>query len=86
MGVVHRNIKPSKIMITDEDNQIKIVDFGVSKKIVNEGGVKSDRRLKQVDVLQSPEWSAPEVFSGIYDSKSDMWSLGALLYTLISGH
>ena len=35
MGIVHRNVKPSRIMITD-DNKIKVIDFGVSKKLENE--------------------------------------------------
>jgi len=77
LGIVHRNVKPSRIMVAD-DGCLKVIDFGVSK------AMDPMKRLKTI--TQVPEYLAPEVIDGHYDSKADMWSLGVLLYTVISGY
>ena len=74
--VVHRDIKPENIMITS-DHEIKFVDFGLASI------KKSKNALKCVGTLY---YMAPEVFRGNYDEKCDMWSLGVLLYVLLSGY
>lgn len=86
-GVVHRDLKPENILFEDEseDAQIKIVDFGFA-------------RLKpENQQLQTPcftlNFAAPEVLSqatannknGGYDEACDLWSLGVILYTMLSG-
>lgn len=64
-------------MITD-DNTVRIIDFGLSKKNVSKVGLKT--------FAGTPYYMAPEVISGNYTTKADIWTLGVLLYTLVSGY
>ena len=64
--------------MVDNDGQVRVIDFGVSK------AVEAHKKLKTM--TQAPEYLAPEAIDGHYDSKADMWSLGVLLYTVISGY
>ena len=75
-GVVHRDIKPENIMITEKD-EIRLIDFGLSK-------VQTGDKLGEL--AGTPLYMAPEVISGSYGKEADMWSLGVLLYTLVSGY
>jgi calcium-dependent protein kinase len=76
-NVVHRDIKPENIMINDEDEP-KLIDFGLSKN-------NSDMK-KMATVAGTPFYMAPEVLNQNYTSKADIWSLGVLLYTMVSGY
>ena len=76
-GIIHRDIKPENIMITATD-EIKIIDFGLSKRY------KKGEKLH--NVAGTPYYMAPEVLEGDYDNKCDVWSLGVLLYVLMSGY
>ena len=76
-NVVHRDIKPDNIMITSEET-VRLIDFGLSK------ASKSGKTLSTV--AGTPYYMAPEVLEGAYSKKADIWSLGVLLYTLVSGY
>ncbi len=60
------------------DNEIKLIDFGVSRRI------KVDNSMQTV--AGTPWYMAPEVIDGSYDAQCDVWSLGVLLYILVSGY
>ncbi|CAD8148014.1 unnamed protein product [Paramecium pentaurelia] len=81
-GIVHRDIKAENIMITNknEDAEPKLIDFGLANKFDS----TKLRRLKSF--VGTPMYMAPEVIQGKYDEKCDIWSLGVLLFTLLSGH
>lgn len=74
-GIIHRDIKPENIMITDTGS-VRLIDFGLSKA--------SKKNLKTI--AGTPYYMAPEVLEGNYGTKADIWSLGVLLYTLVSGY
>ena len=80
-NLLHRDIKPSNIMITS-DGVMKILDFGLSKQCDVETGLTSVGQA-----LGSPGFMSPEQFrdSRIYDCRSDIFSLGATLYFVLSG-
>jgi calcium-dependent protein kinase len=80
-GVLHRDIKPENLLLQNEneDSPIKIIDFGVSN--LGNGGV-----LSNVKQFTSIFYRAPEQFSGICSEKSDLWSVGVILYLMLSGH
>jgi serine/threonine-protein kinase len=78
-GVVHRDIKPGNILVT-EDGRAKIADFGIAK--LNLAHFTLPGR-----VMGTPAYMAPEQLSGEgVDGRSDLFSLGVILYALITGH
>jgi len=80
-GVAHRDLKPENIMVGPED-QIKLIDFGIA--------AKSDaRRLtfgKLSQVMGTPDYISPEQVKGKRgDRRSDLYSLGVILYEMLTG-
>jgi serine/threonine protein kinase len=77
-GVIHRDIKPSNIMLTI-DNDVRIIDFGIA--IVNDSDVS---RIE--GIAGSPSYMSPEqVQSEELTPRSDLYSLGAVMYELLTG-
>jgi eukaryotic-like serine/threonine-protein kinase len=80
-GVVHRDLKPENIMVDDEDN-IKLIDFGIA-------GDTASRRLTYANftaTLGTPDYISPEQVKGKRgDGRSDIYSMGVILYEMLSG-
>lgn len=78
-GIVHRDIKSDNILFLTEDihSPVKLIDFGISVKF------EKDTKLK--DKTGTVLYIAPEVISGSYDEKCDIWSCGVLMYMMLSG-
>ncbi|WP_419763760.1 MAG: protein kinase domain-containing protein [Arcobacter sp.] len=82
LEMIHQDIRPENIMI-DETNSVKIIDFG-STKI--EGILEINTFIEQENLLGTALYSAPEYFLGEEgSSKSDIFSLGAIAYQMLSG-
>ncbi len=78
-GVIHRDVKPANVLIT-QDGHAKIADFGIAK--LNLAHFTIPGR-----VLGTPAYMAPEQLSGEgADGRSDLFSLGVILYAMVTGH
>lgn len=91
LGIVHRDLKPSNLFVTDRPDgtkRIKVLDFGISKMRSELDRPLSGKALTTGDaVLGSPGYMAPEQVrkSKNADVRSDIWSIGVILYELLTG-
>lgn len=83
--VVHRDIKPNNILVTD-DGEVKLLDFGIGKLLDAEGGAPNTTITIEGGRALTPDFAAPEqVRGGTITTATDVYSLGTLLYLLVSG-
>jgi len=77
-GVIHRDIKPSNIMLT-QDSDVRIIDFGIA--------LVADSDISSIDgIAGSPSYMSPEQVQSLeLSNRSDLYSLGAVMYELLSG-
>ena len=79
-GIIHRDIKLENVMLSEEGSgcTAKLADFGLAEKLINGRSAKPNK-------AGTPAYLAPEIVEGKpYGSASDMWSLGCLLYVLLT--
>lgn len=79
-GICHRDLKPENILLLNksENSPLKLIDFGL-------GVISQNDNIRFIQKVGSPHYVAPEVLSGEYDFKCDIWSAGVILYNLFSG-
>ena len=79
-NICHRDIKPENFLFetNNPDAELKIIDFGLSKKLGNELVTMHTKAGTSV-------YMSPEVFEGNYDMSCDVWSFGVTLYIMLSG-
>jgi calcium-dependent protein kinase len=81
--ICHRDLKPENFLLENEkpvddpENMVKIIDFGVSRRYTPGQNMKTR--------VCTPYYVAPEVVNGKYNELCDMWSMGVILYILLSG-
>ncbi|WP_394847547.1 serine/threonine protein kinase [Pendulispora brunnea] len=92
LGIVHRDLKPANLFLTRTPAGlplIKVLDFGISKaNPLGDAGTSAPSITSSASMLGSPGYMAPEQMrsSRDVDARSDIWSIGIILFRLVSGH
>jgi TolB-like protein len=86
-SIVHRDLKPSNIMMTSQD-RVKVVDFGLAKAVASAGsGEETVEAVTGGGVIvgTAPYMSPEQAAGGVVDARSDLFSLGSILYEMLAG-
>ena len=92
-GIVHRDIKPENIMVR-RDGYVKVLDFGLAKLTEAKGATTDTEAPTRAmvntgagTVMGTANYMSPEQAKGVHiDERTDLWSLGAVLYEMTTGH
>ncbi len=81
-GVIHLDLKPDNIMVSEDLSDLRVLDFGIGRALESEG------LMTGLSGAGTPYYMAPEqeLGSADVDSRADVYALGAILYELLTGH
>ena len=85
--ILHRDLKPTNIMVDDEFGVVYVMDWGLAKRLAEPGGVPDEPTLTGL-VMGTPGYMSPEQAKGLAaadDCQTDVFALGAILYEILTG-
>ena len=78
-NIIHRDIKPKNIMLSDNRLTLKLADFGFAK-------IQESKMVKSTSICGSPLYMAPEILNiNVYSDSVDIWALGIIMYEMLFG-
>jgi serine/threonine-protein kinase len=83
-GVVHRDLKTRNVIVTPE-GQVKVLDFGLAKQIHETASVATDLTDSATIIGTVPYMSPEQLRNSAVDSRTDVWSLGVMLFEMVTG-
>ncbi len=79
LGIIHRDLKPQNVML-DKHGDVRIMDFGIARSLFTKGLTETGM------LIGTPEYMSPEQVEGIVvDARSDIYSMGVILYEMLTG-
>ncbi|WNG60839.1 protein kinase [Archangium gephyra] len=89
VGLIHRDLKPANIMVLNQEDDhdvVKVLDFGLVKSFLPDRGGAHETEITQAGViLGSPQYMAPEQARNVSDPRSDVYSLGVVMFQMLIG-
>ncbi|MFY0528868.1 serine/threonine protein kinase [Archangium gephyra] len=89
VGLIHRDLKPANIMVLNQEDDhdvVKVLDFGLVKSFLPDRGGPNETEITQAGViLGSPQYMAPEQARNVSDPRSDVYSLGVVMFQMLMG-
>ncbi|WP_375767691.1 protein kinase [Archangium gephyra] len=89
VGLIHRDLKPANIMVLNQEDDhdvVKVLDFGLVKSFLPDRGGPNETEITQAGViLGSPQYMAPEQARNVSDPRSDVYSLGVVMFQMLVG-
>ncbi|WP_257448500.1 serine/threonine protein kinase [Archangium lipolyticum] len=89
VGLIHRDLKPANIMVLNQEDDhdvVKVLDFGLVKSFLPDRGRPDEPEITQAGViLGSPQYMAPEQARNVSDPRSDVYSLGVVMFQMLMG-
>jgi len=90
LGIIHRDLKPANLMVvvrTDGTEIVKLLDFGIVKRMPGSRSETDAHETQPGTIVGTPYYTSPEQLRGSthVDTRSDIWSMGATLFELLTG-
>jgi calcium-dependent protein kinase len=87
--ICHRDLKPENFMLSStggDDWSVKLIDFGISRSYFKIDAMSGNQLLRMKSLAGTTPYMAPEIFKRNYSNSCDTWSLGIILFIMLSGY
>lgn len=86
MGICHRDLKPANIFVNIDGSCVKIIDFGTAQYFQTTNSTEKTRKSELWSPTGTENYKSPEQICGKTNEKTDIYSLGLILYEMLTKH